>query len=257
MCRLAGFVGAERPLSSVLFDPPHSLEHQAHSPTEMVSGQVNVDGTGVAWWPPAETEPLRYVTESPPWSDPNLESLSRRLIATTALAAVRSATPGMGFGPGAVQPFVSGGLAGVHNGWIGGFGDGVGRHLATRLPADLFAEIDTVVDSKLAFLVMVDQHRCHRDLAAAVADTACEVAEAVTRRGEAASINLAAATPGRLAAIRLAVGAVANSLFTALRSDGALLASEPLDAADDWEEVPAGTLVDLTPDRVEQIKVAP
>ena len=58
MCRLAAYAGPPAPLSALLYDPPHSLEHQAYAPRELVSGNVNVDGTGVAWWPAHEDEPL-------------------------------------------------------------------------------------------------------------------------------------------------------------------------------------------------------
>ena len=48
MCRLAARTGPSAPLSSLLYDPPRSLEVLAYDPREQQSGHVNVDGTGVA-----------------------------------------------------------------------------------------------------------------------------------------------------------------------------------------------------------------
>ena len=67
MCRLAAHVGRPVALSTLLYDPPRSLEVLAHSPRELTHGVVNVDGTGVAWWPDRDEPPLRYVTERTPW----------------------------------------------------------------------------------------------------------------------------------------------------------------------------------------------
>lgn len=247
MCRLAGFVGDPRPLSALLFDPPHSLDRQAYAPNLLLDGHVNVDGTGVAWWPPGEPEPLRYITELPPWSDPNLATLAPRFEATTALAAVRSATQGMAHGPGAVQPFLTEGLAGVHNGVIGGFLDGLGRELAGRLPDDLFSNMGTMTDAKVLFLLAVARHREGADLARAIGAAIDETSKTVAARGETATLNLVLADRGRMVAVRHSVGTRANSLFTGGGAGGHLLASEPLDNRLDWAEVPAGHLVELTP----------
>jgi len=94
MCRFAAYHGPPRPLAEMLYEAPHSLERQAYVPREMVEGHVNVDGTGVVWWPHGDDEPLRYVTVLPPWSDPNLPTLAPRLQGRTILGSVRSATPG-------------------------------------------------------------------------------------------------------------------------------------------------------------------
>src|SRR5262249_37113611 len=142
MCRLAAYVGPAAPLSTLLYDPLRSLEFQSYRPREQLSGFVNVDGTGVAWWDSLETEPMRYVTERPPWSDPNLPLLARRLRAIVQLAAVRSATPGMPFGPASVAPFVHEGIACAHNGYLREFKQRTRRTLLARLPDHLFAALD-------------------------------------------------------------------------------------------------------------------
>jgi glutamine amidotransferase len=215
MCRFAAFVGTSQPLSTLLFDPPHSLEHQSYAPQRLLGGHVNVDGTGVAWWPEAETDPLRYVTEHPPWSDPNLPSLAGRLRAVTAVAAVRSATPGIPFGPSNVQPFVLDRMAGVHNGRIGGFRSGVGRDLIDLLPDDLFAELDTLNDSKVLFLHTVALRREGVGLVDAVGGASALAAAVAGKRGEAVSLNIAVAARDQVVAIRSSRDAPHNSLLGA------------------------------------------
>lgn len=157
MCRFAAYVGPPVALSSLIYDAPHALERQAYAPRQMLAGHVNVDGTGVAWWPEGDdtAEPLRYVSDRPPWSDPNLPALSPRLAGGTVLAAVRSATPGTPFGPGHVAPFVHGGLAGAHNGWLGRFRERTGRELLARLPDHLHDAYRAVNDSLAVFLTVV------------------------------------------------------------------------------------------------------
>ncbi|HEX9888931.1 MAG TPA: hypothetical protein VGA69_05605, partial [Nitriliruptorales bacterium] len=127
MCRLAAYVGPPAPLSTLLYDPPRSLQVLSYQPRELLYGSVNVDGTGIAWWDEIDQPPLRYVTASPPWSDPNLASLAPRLTGRVQLAAVRGATPDIPFGPANVAPFAHDGVAFVHNGWVGEFRRGTGR----------------------------------------------------------------------------------------------------------------------------------
>lgn len=245
MCRFAAFVGTSRPLSTLLYDPPHSLERQAFAPERLTRGHVNVDGTGVAWWPEGESEPLRYVTERPPWSDPNLAALSRRLQATTALAAVRSATPGIPFGSATVQPFVLDGHAFAHNGWIGGWRTGVGRDLVDRLPDDLHAELDTFNDSKALFLHVMAMRRGGSDLLEAVVGTATLAGELARKRGESAALNLTVATAGQVVAVRSSRSTPHNSLFLSSGQLGHCLASEPLDDAELWSEVPEEFAIEI------------
>lgn len=244
MCRIAAAVGTPRPLSALIFDPPHSLERQAYAPLEMVRGHVNVDGTGVAWWPEGETEPLRYITERPPWSDPNLSTLSSRLRGTTILAAIRSATPGVPFGPDNVQPFVADGIAGVHNGWIGGWGGPITADLLARLGPESLAQLRVMNDSRVVVLSAIELVTTGTDLGVALAQVVRETVQLVEKHGEAASLNIALAGRDRVVAVRAAHEVDSNTLYT--DTQGGRLASEPLDGAG-WEEVPADHLVDLRP----------
>lgn len=254
MCRIAAFVGArEATLSSLLFDPPHSLEKVAHSPRELLRGAVNVDGTGVAWWSGEDPEPMSYVSSQPPWSDPNLTGLSRRLSGSTIVAAVRSATPGIPFGTSNVAPFTGEGIAMVHNGWIGGFRDGLGRELLGRLTDDRFADLHSMNDSLALFLLLrqaVDNHP-GSELATSLENMIQDVAKVVTSAGESATLNIVAARRGEIAAVRTSVQFAVNSLYMKEAPTGNLIASEALDDSDKWQGVPAGSVLTMTATRLD------
>lgn len=254
MCRLAGYIGhAPATLSSLLYDPPHSLQHAAYAPREMLSGHVNVDGTGVAWWDPGSSEPLRYVTDQPPWADPNLPGLAHRLRSGTILAAVRSATPGIGFGPANVAPFVDGGLAGVHNGWIGGFRGGVGRNLVGLLNEDRFGRLDAMNDSLVLFSLVAQALEVEpgTSLGDAVTETLDSVAKQVLAAGERAALNLVVATADSIVAARTSAGFGLNSLYVRREGGASWIASEPLDDSAGWAPVEAHHLAVITRDGID------
>ena len=254
MCRMAAYLGPPAPLAVLLSDPPHALTEQAWRPRLQHEGHVNVDGTGVAWWPEGEAgaAPLRYVTELPPWSDPNLPALARRLRGVMQLAAVRSATPGLPCGAGAVAPFVHGRLAVAHNGRVGGFHGPAGRRLvarlAERLPADLYAGLGTLTDAAVLALAVAGELRARPGggLLAALAAAVQEAEAACAAAGEGAALTLLAADGQRVAGVRSALGSPSPTLFTREGPGAVLAASEPLDSEPGWVEVPDRHLVELT-----------
>src|SRR5438552_3531994 len=109
MCRMAGYLGPAIPLGEIVSAPKHSLVVQSYKPREMASGSVNADGYGAALWlDDRRPEPALYRTGAPIWADPNLGWMNERLRVRSAIAAVRSATPGIGFELANVQPFGDG-----------------------------------------------------------------------------------------------------------------------------------------------------
>lgn len=250
MCRIAAYAGPPRPLSHLLYESPHSLEDQSYRPREMVSGHVNVDGTGAVWWSDSNPSPLRYVTERPPWSDPNLPGLAERLRGSPILATVRSATPGIPSGPGAVLPFVHGELAGTHNGYIGSFREATCAALLALLPAELLGRLETVTDSALLFLLAVRSWRESGDMESAALEAVRLASQIARDAGAPASLNLVLATVDGVVAIRHAVDVESNTLYTRFTNGAGWIASEPLDDHD-WRAVQPDHLVRLTPAGVE------
>lgn len=246
MCRIAAYTGPSRPLADLLYTPPHSLSDQAFRPRELVHGHVNTDGTGIAWWPGDADEPVRYVTTTTPWADPNLPHLASRLGGRMILGTVRSATPGVGFGPDHVAPFTVGSLAGAHNGWFQGLAGPVGRSLADDLDDGLLAHLRAWNDSRLLFLTVVGAVDAGLDLAKAVRRTVTRVAELCDRHDLAASLNLVVGDGTRLVATRAALRERANSLYTFVDDAASWVVSEPLDDRD-WLPVTPGSIIDVTP----------
>jgi glutamine amidotransferase len=236
----------------LLYDAPRSLEVQAYRPREQLSGYVNVDGTGVAWWDGFGSEPLRYVSERPPWSDPNLPGLARRLRGSLQLAAVRSATPGVPFGPATVAPFVHRGVAAAHNGYLGAFRQSVARQLLGRLPDHLFSALDAVSDSQVLFLTALRHFEkdAEAGLLGAVRAAAADAAEACAEAGAAASLNLILAESERVVGVRVSEGTAANSLYTLVGGtrwpEAYVIASEPLDDDPRWTPVPDRHLIEMS-----------
>jgi glutamine amidotransferase len=253
---------APLPLSSLLFDPPHSLSLQARQPAQQRPGVINVDGTGIVWWGDDAPEPLRYATDGPYWSDPNLPWLAPRLRAHRQLALVRSATPGIPYGTAFVSPFVHGPLAGAHNGWIGAFRERTARPLLERLPDDVFAAYHASSDSLVLFLTIVAE--ALRDPGAALTDVLrralSDVADVCEKHEAQARLNVAVGDGTRIVAARSAVGQTTDSLWVLEGGrrwrDANLLASEPLDDDAGWTRVADGGVVEITAGGVTQ-SVAP
>ncbi|MEV4090106.1 hypothetical protein AB0J43_58545 [Nonomuraea fuscirosea] len=58
MCRHAAWLGAARPLSSLIDEPGYGLLRQSYQPRRQRAGLVNADGFGMGWsTPPAPHSP--------------------------------------------------------------------------------------------------------------------------------------------------------------------------------------------------------
>ena len=248
MCRMAAYLGPEAPLSTLLLDPPHSLERQSYQPREMLSGTVNVDGTGIAWWNGEDNEPFLYASDKPPWSDTNVLRLAPRLRGTCQLTAVRSATPGLAAGAGAAAPFVHEGLALAHNGYVERFREELVEPLLAGLDARALGTIDVLTDSTALFARMVDLRLREPALAldALAEHTLQEIDAICSSRGVRAQLNVIVATKSRVVALRHGLGLAPNTLYALNGGKGwpgaLVIASEPLDEDTSWTPLPPDTL---------------
>lgn len=251
MCRMAGYLGVPRTLDALLYDAPRSLEVQAYDPHEQQHGNVNVDGTGAAWWPDAGPGPLRYATTQTPWADDNLRTLAPHLRARAMIAAVRGATPGIAGGRAAVAPFTLGDLAIGHNGWLGGFHEHVAPQLLAELPPAWVGHLDVLSDSLLLALHIASRRTRDGGLLETVATAVQHVADVCAATGQPATLNLIVSDGRTLVATRAAVAGTCNSLYLLTDreppwSDGVLIASEPLDDRP-WEPVPPDHIIEVAP----------
>jgi glutamine amidotransferase len=236
-----GYLGPPIPLSTVLFDPPHSLAHQSWQPGDMRGGgTINADGFGVAWYPDGG-DPVRYRRSCPLWTDPDLPALARVTMAGALLAAVRSATVGTPVTEPATAPFLEGRWLFSHNGVVAGWPDSVAP-LAARLPARDLLTLAAPTDSALLWALVRHRLREGVPLAEAVRDTVVEVAGAAPG----SRLNVVATDGASLVATTLS-----HALSVRAGSGAVLLSSEPLDSDPGWRPVPDGHLVVATPSTVD------
>ncbi len=249
MCRLLAYLGPPLPLAAVLLEPEHSLVVQSYAPREMTAGTVNADGFGIAWYDrDRQAAPFLYRNILPIWNDANLPSLARYVETGAVLANVRSATPGQGLDLLNTQPFVHGGIAVLHNGFVEGFRESLYRPLRERFSAESAAAVrgDTDSEHLAAWIV---QHLDRADAGPAAAARAVAAAIEGLERiapGVAMSLNFVLGDGRWLVACRAALGGAAPSLYHAGSPPGfpgaVLVASEPVDGGA-WTALAEGSLL--------------
>ncbi|MGH7457971.1 MAG: class II glutamine amidotransferase [Longimicrobiaceae bacterium] len=244
MCRFLAYLGPPVPLSSLVFDPTHSLLIQSHAPRRMLAGSVNADGYGVAWY--ADGGPVRVAGNRPLWRERDLPALLRSVRSSCVLAAVRNTSPGIVAGESGLQPVVRGGHGFVLNGFVEDFRRSVMRRMHAALSDRRYAELEGTSDTEAVFLLALDALERGASRSEALRE-ACErtLAEA-GRAGVEAMLTAALTDGGGVSALRLGNRQRANSLFVNRDyAGGAALASEPLDEDAGWLEVEPGGVVEL------------
>lgn len=234
MCRHLAYVGPDVTLGSLVLEPPHSLLHQSYAPEHQTSGVVNADGFGVGWYTRARAEPALYRRATPIWSDASFASIAGAISSGAIMASVRSATPGFPTDEVSTPPFADEHWLFAHNGAVTGFNDGVNLALRAMLTERRAAQIRSGVDSAVLFAMTLDR-----------LDAGDEPAEALARvvgavKGASGGTLNLLLTDG----VRIAATSYGNSLFVH-RGAGTIVASEPLDAAPDWQRVPDLSVVSV------------
>jgi glutamine amidotransferase len=241
MCRHLAYLGPPRSLSSLLYEPSHSLELQSWKPKHQREGAMNADGWGVGWWDASvRPEPARYRTASPMWTDRSFRSVAEVVHAGAFMAAVRSATPPSPIVDTGNAPFTAGPWLFSLNGFVLGFRGPVGEGLRRRVSEERAAAIDGSSDSEVLFALVLDALDAGAGGEEALAGAIREV-----RRDTEAVLNLLLSDGHSIVATTFG-----NSLFTlqadGLATGGVLVASEPLDDHDAWTPVPDGSVVRAT-----------
>jgi glutamine amidotransferase len=237
MCRHLAYAGAPVRLGALLQDPPFSLVQQSWAPRRQTHGLVNVDGFGVGWYVDGDPVPARHRAAGPVWSDETFADLCRVVRTPALLAAVRSATPGLGFGAGAAFPFRRGRWLFSHNGAIPGWPES-GRALAGALDVTALASLDAATDAAVLWALV--QHRLFGPPAEQAGDPAVVLADVVRQ--------VAAVTDARLNLLvtdgeQIAATAWGASLYWRALPGGVLVASEPHDDEPGWNDVPEGSVL--------------
>jgi gamma-glutamyl hercynylcysteine S-oxide hydrolase len=223
MCRHLGWLGEPRSVASLVLDPPYGLLVQSYSPRRQKHGLMNADGWGIGFFD-EDGEPRRWRSAAPLWGDASFASVAPALRSGCLVAAVRSASVGMPIEASASAPFTDGRWLLSHNGLVD----------RAVLPASAVAE-STNDSALLAALIF------ERGLDV-LGDTIVEVATTDPN----ARLNILAGNGSELRATTWG-----DTLFMRRDADGVVLASEPIDDDEDWQEIPDRHLVTVTDSRVE------
>jgi gamma-glutamyl hercynylcysteine S-oxide hydrolase len=246
MCRFVAYLGTPISPEVIAYGGDHSLYRQSWAPKELLSGSVNADGFGAAWY--VEDLPVRVSTDRPIWHEPELQPLLRSVSSTTMVAALRNATEGLPVDRVSVAPLVFERWTFTLNGFITGFRAEFMREFRQELPDDLYAEIRGCSDTETLFFLLVDRLRRGTDPGSAVRDLIGWVQARVGAKEREAQLNLVLTTPDRVVATRFGTTGESNSLY-AHRSwrdapGGVLLASEALDGDEGWQVIPHQSIVE-------------
>lgn len=237
MCRHLAYVGPPATLQALLVDPPHSLHRQAWQPRRQRHGTVNADGFGAGWYVGSRREPVRYRRAQPIWADASFASLAPTLSSTAVLAAVRDATPGFAADESCCAPFTHGALLFSHNGRVE---DWPGVRKALWDQAWDVPEAAAPVDSALLFGLAAARWQAGRALADALAAVVAEVEAHGGGR-----LNLLATDGHTVAATTWG-----ERTFYRVGRESAVVASEPFDDGEGWQEAPEGTVLEAVPGHV-------
>jgi len=101
VCRHLAWLGAPRSLGELLLEPEHGLLAQSYAPRRQRHGTMNADGWGVGFYAGSRAEPARWRSNRPLWGDASFASVAPVISSGCVLAAVRSATAGLGPHPAA------------------------------------------------------------------------------------------------------------------------------------------------------------
>ena len=245
MCRLMAYLGDPLPLEELLYTPAHSLIVQSYQPQEMTEGLLNADGFGIGWYhADRSTLPFCYKNVLPIWNDINLIDLARYVNSHCIVAYVRSATPGLAVDLGNCQPFKSGALLAIHNGYIEDFRQTLYRPMREKLCDRLYQSIHGTTDSEHLFVLLLqflDQLGGRLNDPEAVAIALDQAIQFTFQLAQPLDLKVGAtmilSTGTHLIVSRAANKAPVPSLYWLQQDQGVLIASEPLIDAD-WQSLP-------------------
>ena len=248
MCRLMAYLGETTAIAPLVFSGSHSLYEQSWAPRELLSGSVNADGYGIAWY--TGQRPARVADARPIWHAPDLPNTLGVISSPCIMGALRNGTPGIPLDPSGVLPLVFEQWTFALNGFVPDFRALHMRGLRASLPDDLYGRLAGSSDSETLFLLCVHELRNGASLQEALMSTARAVAERL--EGEESQLNMLLTDGRSVAALRSSTVTATNSLSVADRQTfapgGLVVASEPLDEGSEWVVVPGHSWLRVEPD---------
>ncbi len=237
MCRLLAYIGAPQRLAPLVFGGDHSLYEQSWQPRELLSGSVNADGYGVAWY--EGNRPGRIAEARPIWYDEDLERTLGVIESGCAIAALRNGTAGIPVDRSSLLPLVRDRWCFVLNGFVPDFRRSHMRALRADLPDDLYAALAGSSDSETLFLLALARVREGASILEGLNDVASRVTSRVGPRE--AQLNMVMSDGDSIVALRTGTAAETNSLYVAERPSfalgGTVIASEVPTSRENWSAV--------------------
>ena len=234
----------------MLAGTPHGLVHQAFAPGEMTGALLNADGWGLGWFAEdAPSNPGVLKGTLPIWSDDNATGAPHAIASKSFVAAIRSASPGLGIALANTPPYLVENRLFAHNGSLWPWSGALARDLRERVAPEAEAAVRGTTDTEW----LVALWRTHfarspiNDAVGAWRSALREAADLAAKRGGGVSANLLMVEASGFVAIRFAEPGPAPSLYLSQAGSrwpgGVVVASEPLDAAEHWQSVPESSLV--------------
>ncbi|MBY0525936.1 MAG: hypothetical protein K2R98_21260 [Gemmataceae bacterium] len=249
MCRIAAYFGPPIPLSAVLHDPPHGLEHQSQAARQMSGGSVAGDGWGVGWFLPGEATPGLLKSILPLWSDQNAKTVSSAVVSGTIVGHIRLASGGIEVCFINTPLYVLGQHLFTINGELKPWPGALSRALRARLDDKDEAAVQGSTDAEMLGALWHTYLRRTPpvDEAAALRAALGEARRQALEQGGAIKANVIIASHDGVLAARYAEPDEPNTLYCLTEEDrwpgGTLIASEPLDDGPGWKAVKPNTLV--------------
>jgi glutamine amidotransferase len=253
---MAAYLGESAKLSLLTGDSGHSLHRQSYAAQHLQGAVVSADGWGAAWYLPEDGEPCLYRSTMPIWADVNRTHMGRAARSHCLLAAVRSATDPLSVSHANTQPFASGALTLLHNGFIERFATQVMRSLRSALSDAQYACLRGSTDSEHLLCLISDEYLVRPELPGpdrllvAVQRAIGRVRELAEAKGVTALLTMIVADGENMVGLRSAIGDEPPSLYVkrdgSEQLPGCVLASEPLNDEPGWSRLPSGGAVLLS-----------
>lgn len=252
MCRLLAYIGEPATLEPLIFSGEHPLYEQSWAPRELLSGSVNADGYGIAWY--SGEQPARLAEVRPIWFDDDLKRTLSAIESGCVIAALRNGTEGIPVDRSGLLPLVHDRWCFVLNGYIPDFRAAHMRGLREALPDELYSELRGASDSETLFLLTVAELQKGLSMTEALTSTARRVYERVGK--EEAQLNMVMTDGQSLVAVRSSSVLLTNSLYVAehppFAPDGVVLASEAPDEGAVWAAVDGHSWIEV--DRTGEVR---
>lgn len=262
MCRLLGYLGQTIKLQELIEKPDHSPIVQSYHPREMTSGLLNADGFGIGWYHAhQEVEPFTYKNTIPIWNDINLSHLNRYVESGCVLANVRSATPGQALDLSNCQPFSSGSILAIHNGYIENFRKSLYRPIRNQLDDEFYQSINGTTDSEHIFALFMQNLKVFPELSLTeiLHKTLSILINWSKEYNVKASLNLIVSDGKNLVASRASSLTAAPSLYWLTNNsnfpNAIAIASEPIYPNPNWASLPENSILSVGKDLRVQVNL--